>query len=243
MFTPVISCLTTCNFPWFMDLTIQVPMQSESYAVSTAQILLLSWIPPTTGCCLCFGPIPSFFLELFLLWSPVPYWAPTDLGSSSFSILSFLPFHTVHVVLMARILKWFVIPFSSGPHSVRPLHHDPSVLGDPTWHGLVSLCYTRLWSVWLDWLVSCDYGLCVCPLMPLRTPIILLGFLLPWMWGISSWLLQPSGAAAPDFGCGAFSCSGAEQLPFLGLFIGNIIFQRLWEIVWWFLKKFKTQLP
>ena len=29
--------------------------------------------------------------------------------------------HTVHGVLKARILKWFTIPFSSGPHSVRPL--------------------------------------------------------------------------------------------------------------------------
>ena len=34
--------------------------------------------------------------------------------------------HIVHGVLKARILKWFAIPFSSGPHSVRPLHHDPS---------------------------------------------------------------------------------------------------------------------
>ena len=34
--------------------------------------------------------------------------------------------------------------------------------------------------MWLDWLVFCDYGLCVCPLMPLATPNILLGFLLPW---------------------------------------------------------------
>ena len=50
-----------------------------------------------------------------------------------------LPFHTVHGVLKARILKWFVIPFSSGPYSVRPLHHDPSVLGGPTRHDLVSL--------------------------------------------------------------------------------------------------------
>ena len=32
--------------------------------------------------------------------------------------LIFLPFHTVHGVLKARILKWFAIPFSSGPHSV-----------------------------------------------------------------------------------------------------------------------------
>ena len=50
-----------------------------------------------------------------------------------------LPFHTVHGVLKAGVPKWFAIPFSSGPHSVRPLHHDPPVLGCPTQHGLVSL--------------------------------------------------------------------------------------------------------
>ena len=32
--------------------------------------------------------------------------------------MSFFPFHTVHGVLKARILKWFAIPFSSGPHFV-----------------------------------------------------------------------------------------------------------------------------
>ena len=37
----------------------------------------------------CFGSISSFFLELFLYFSPVAYWAPTNLGSSSFSVLSF----------------------------------------------------------------------------------------------------------------------------------------------------------
>ena len=31
-------------------------------------------------------------------------------------------FHTVHGVLKARILKWFVIPFSSGPRFVKSLH-------------------------------------------------------------------------------------------------------------------------
>ena len=48
------------------------------------------------------------------------------------------PFHTVHIVhgvLKAGILKWFTIPFSSGPNFVRSLHHDPSVLGGPTRHG------------------------------------------------------------------------------------------------------------
>ena len=42
-----------------------------------------------------------------------------------------LPFHTFQEVLKARLLKWFSIPFSSGPHSVQPLHHDPPILGGP----------------------------------------------------------------------------------------------------------------
>ena len=41
----------------------------------------------------------------------------------------------VHGVLKARILKWFVIAFSSGPRFVRTLHHDPSVFGGSTRHG------------------------------------------------------------------------------------------------------------
>ena len=80
-FIPAISCLTTSNLPWFMDLTFQVPMQCSSLQ---HQNLLLSPVTSTTGYCFCFGSIPSFFLELFLHWSPVAYWAPTDLGSSSF---------------------------------------------------------------------------------------------------------------------------------------------------------------
>ena len=63
------------------------------------------------------------------------YW----LGEFIFQCPIFLPFHTVHGILKARILKWFVIPFFSGPLSVRPLYHDLSVLGGPTWHGSVSL--------------------------------------------------------------------------------------------------------
>ena len=53
-------------------------------------------------------------------------------GEFIFQCPIFLPFHTVHGVLKARILKWFAIPFSSGPRFVRTLHHDPSVLGGPT---------------------------------------------------------------------------------------------------------------
>ena len=85
-FTLAVSCLTTSTLPWFMDLTFQVPRQHCSLQYWT---LLLSPVPYTTGYCFYFGSIPSFFLELFLHWSPVAYWAPTYLGSSSFNVLSF----------------------------------------------------------------------------------------------------------------------------------------------------------
>ena len=113
-----------------------------------------------------------------------------------------MPFHTVHGVLKARILMWIAIPFSSGPHSVRPLHHDPSVLGGLTQHG----CFIKLDKtvvLWSDWLVFCDYGFCESALWcALPTPTVLLRFLLPWTWSISSRLLQQSAAAALYLGRG-----------------------------------------
>ena len=85
---------------------------------------------------------------LFLLWLCLfilsgvisPLTSSSTLGTYQpgefiFQCCIFLPFHTVHGVLKARILKWFALPFSSRPHFVRTLHHDLSVLGGPTWHG------------------------------------------------------------------------------------------------------------
>ena len=60
-------------------------------------------------------------------------------GEFLFQYPIILPFYTIHGVLKARILKWFAIPFSSGPHSVRPFHHDQTILGGPTQHDLASL--------------------------------------------------------------------------------------------------------
>ena len=95
IFTLAISYLTTSNLPWFMDLTFQVPMQ---YCSSQQWSLLPLPVTPTTGCCFCFGSISSIFLELFLYSSPVAYWAPTNLGSSSFSVLSFCLFIMSHEI-------------------------------------------------------------------------------------------------------------------------------------------------
>ena len=67
----------------------KVPMQ---YCSSQYWTLLLSPVTSTSGCCFSLGSISSFFLELFLHSFPVAYWAPTDLGSSSSSVLSFCLF-------------------------------------------------------------------------------------------------------------------------------------------------------
>ena len=128
MFTLAISCF--CNLPWFVDLTFQVPMQSCSLQHWT---LLSSPVTSTTGCSFCFGSVSSFFLELFLHWSSVAYWALTNLGSSSFSVLSFCLF----ILFMGFWSQeyWRGLPFPSPlDHFVRTLQHHPSVLGGPTWY-------------------------------------------------------------------------------------------------------------
>ena len=129
-FTLAISRLTTSNLPWFMDLTFQVPMQ---YCSLQHRTLLPPSITTTAGCHFCPCSIPSFFLELFLHWSPVACWAPINLGSSSFSVLSFCLF--ILFMGFSRQEYWcFAIPFFSGLHFVRPLHHDLPILAGPTWH-------------------------------------------------------------------------------------------------------------
>ena len=80
------------------------------------------------------------WLSLFILSAVIsPLFSSSILGTYLpeefiFQCPIFLPFHTVHGVLKVRILKWFAIPFSSGPCFVRTLHHDLFVL--VTLHGM-----------------------------------------------------------------------------------------------------------
>ena len=108
MFTLATSSLTTSNLPWFMNLTFQVPMQ---YCPLQHQTLLPSPVTSAAGCCFHFDSISSFFLELSLHCSLVAYWAPTNLGSSSFSVLYFSLF-----ILFMEFLRqeyWRGLPFLS----------------------------------------------------------------------------------------------------------------------------------
>ena len=64
-------------------------------------------------------------------------------------------------------------------------------------------CITRINIMMsVSWLVFREYAFSMSALWcPLETCIILLGFLLPWAWGISSRLLQQNAATAPYLGC------------------------------------------
>ena len=106
---------------------------------------------------------------------------------------NFLPFHTVHGIVKERILKWFVIPFPNGPHSVTPLHYDLSVLGGPIRHGLVLPSHTKLWSMWSDWLLVCNCSFSLSASWSLLSvSTIFPGFLLPWTRGKRPVSCQPN---------------------------------------------------
>ena len=142
MFTLVISCLTTSDLPWFMDLTFQVPMQ---YCSLQNWTLLPSPVPFTTGCCFHFGSIPSFFLELFLHWSPVAYWAPTDLGSTSFSALSSWLF--ILFMGFSRQEYWSGLPFPSPVDQILSGWHQNQIdyiLCSQRWRSSIQSAKTRM---------------------------------------------------------------------------------------------------
>ena len=109
-----------------MDLTLQVPMQYFSFQHQT---LLPSPVTYTAGCCFCFGSIfiLSGVISPLISSSILGTYRP---GEFIFQCPIFLLFHTVHGVLKAKILKWFVIPFSVD-HVLSELTTKTSPLGWP----------------------------------------------------------------------------------------------------------------
>ena len=136
MFTLAISCLTHFQFA-----LIHGPKIPYSYAMLLFTALDFTSITSHIHNWVLF----LLWVHLFILSGVISSLISSSIlgtyrpGEFIFQCPVFLPFHTVHGVLMAGILKWFAIPFSSGPRSVRPLHHDPAILGGPTRYGLVSL--------------------------------------------------------------------------------------------------------
>ena len=134
MFPLAISCLTSSNLPCVMDLTFQVPVLYCSLQHRT----LLPWpVTSTTGHCFRFGAVSSFSLELFLHWSPVIYWAPTDLGGSSFSVPSFC----LCILFMgfSRQENWSDLPF---PFAVDHILSELTTMTCLSWVALQGMAHS-----------------------------------------------------------------------------------------------------
>ena len=161
--------------------------------------LLLSPVTSTFGYCYCFGSISSFFLEVFLHWSPVAYWTPTDLGSSSLSILSFCLF--ILFMGFSRQEYWSGLPF---PSPVDHILSDLSTMTRPSWVAPWAwLSFIELDKAVVHvWFSVIMVSVCLPSDALSPTSTVLLGFLLPWAWGIASQLLQQSAATAPYLGWG-----------------------------------------
>ena len=198
MFTLAIFCLTT---PMVMDLTFQVPVQY----CSLQHWSLLS--PPDTStaeCQLCSGSASSFFLELFLHFSLVAFWTPTNLVGLIFQCYSYLFVFSYCSwgsqgkntgVVCHSLLQWAMFCQNFPPWPVR--------LGWLCTAWLtVSLSYTRLWSMWSFSLAFCDYGFhpggcgtvvlafSVCPLMEEAKRLVQTFCGRDWLWeklGLLCW--------------------------------------------------------
>ena len=116
-----------------MDLTFQVSMKYCS---------LQHWIlfsPPDTftAGCFHFGSGSSYLLELFLHYSPVAYWAPTNLESSSFNVLSFCLF--MLFMGFSRQEHLSGLPF---PSPVDHILSELSTMTHPSWVALQDMVHS-----------------------------------------------------------------------------------------------------
>ena len=114
---------------------------SIQYCSSQHHILLPSPVTSTTGYCFCFGSISSFFLELFLHSSPVAYWAPTNLGSSSFSVLSICVF--ILFMGFSRQEYWSGLPC---PSPVDHILSELFIMTRPSWVALHRMAHSFIES-------------------------------------------------------------------------------------------------
>ena len=137
-------------------------------------------------------------------------------------------------------------PYSQKTSQSNHTMTRPSWVAPQAWLSFIELDKAEV-LVWLDWLVFCEYDFSVSALWcPLATPTILLGFLLPWAWGISSWLLQQSTAIAPYLGRGVSLLTMPKPLTVwitinCGKFFKRWEYQTTWPVSWETYMKVRNQ--
>ena len=111
-------------FDHFQFASIHGSNNPGSYAILLSTALNLAFMTSPTHNWV----LSLLWLHLFILSGVIsPLFSSSILGTYQpgefiFHCPIFLPYHIVHGVLKARILKWFAIPFSSGPGFVRWPH-------------------------------------------------------------------------------------------------------------------------
>ena len=114
-----------------MDPAFQFPVNIVLYSIG---LCFCHQSHPQLGVVFALAPSHHYFWSYFstLLQQHIGHLLSCEF---LFQCPVFLPFHTVHGVLKAGVLKRFAIAFSSGPRFIRTLHHDPSLLGGSVWLG------------------------------------------------------------------------------------------------------------
>ena len=141
MFTLGISCLTTYNLPRFMDLTFQVRMQYwflQHWTFTFTTRHIHNWVSFPLWLSLF---IPSGIISV-LFSSGILYLCQA--GGFLFQCPIFLPFHSVHGVLTAKMLSGLPL------HS--PMHHVLSELSNMTclsWVSLQSMAYNTITFIYI----------------------------------------------------------------------------------------------
>ena len=128
--TPAISCLTTSNSPWFMDLTFQLLCNIVLYSI---RLYFHYQSYPQLGVVLALALflVSEVISSLFSILST--YW----LGEFIFQCHLFLPFHTVYEVLKQDY--WNVLPFPSPVNHILP---ELSTMTHPSWVALHGMAHS-----------------------------------------------------------------------------------------------------
>ena len=138
VFTLAISSLTMYNFPRFMDLTFQGLCNTVLYSIRLhfhhQTHPQLSIFPTLAQLLHSSGAISN---------CPVAFWRLSDLGASSFDVISFCFFISFYTFYLFLYCSWashgrntgvVCHSLSSESHFVRTLHYEPSILGGSAWH-------------------------------------------------------------------------------------------------------------